>query len=294
MAKETSNVTAKNPDLIPRLAVAIIGVPLLISLAVFGPNWALWLAVLLAGSIGAWEFLRMTLQRDFRTDGRIALIVTVGTLAAIYWLEDPFYIAITIFASTVAMLSAAMFNMRTHQDALTRIGGMFTSYTYIVVLLGAYTYLIKASALQEGASIHAPAPYQAGWFLLPMFIVWGGDTGAYFTGRAIGKHKLAPHISPAKSWEGAVGGLVASVLGAFIASWLIPLPPIAPWLLIAMAIPAAILGQIGDLCMSLVKRATGFKDSSSILYGHGGMLDRIDALLFASPWIWIARELWLM
>lgn len=294
MAKETSSVTAKNPDLIPRLAVAIIGVPLLVSLAVFGPNWALWLAVLFAGSIGAWEFLRMTLQRDFRLDGRIALVATVATLTSIYWFENPFHIAIMVFASTVAMFSAAMFTMRSHADALTRSGGMFTSYTYIVVLLGAYTYLIKASALQSGASITEPAPYQAGWFLLPMFIVWGGDSGAYFTGRAFGKHKLAPQISPAKSWEGAAGGLAASILGAFIASWLVPLPDIAPWLLIVMAVPAAILGQIGDLCMSLVKRATGFKDSSSILYGHGGMLDRVDALLFASPWIWIARELWLM
>lgn len=293
MAQENSNVTAKNPDLLPRLAVALIGVPVLVSLAIFGPNWLIWLVVALAGSVSAWEFLRMTLQRDFRYDGAIALSVTIFTLTTIYWTDAPSMIAVAVFASVVAMFTSAMFTMRDHKDALSRIGAMFTAYTYIVLLFGAYTLLIKASALEVGASRWQPAPYQAGWFLLPMFIIWGGDTGAYFVGRAYGKHKLAPRISPAKSWEGAAGGLLASVIGTAIGVWLLPLPSIGLGALLLLAIPAAILGQIGDLCMSLVKRATGFKDSSSILYGHGGMLDRVDALIFASPWILIARDLWL-
>lgn len=283
----------KNADLIPRIAVAVIGIPLLLSLSLYGPNWALWLAVLGAGSISAWEFLRMTLQRDFRLDGRVGLVATVGVLCAVYWLDNPFFIAISIFAAVIAIFTSALLTMQSHEDALTRIGGMFTTFTYIVVLFGAYTYLIKASALEAGALRTVPAPYQAGWFLLPMFIVWGGDTGAYFGGRQFGKHKLAPRVSPAKSWEGAIAGLLASILFAFVGSWLLPLPPIDSWLIIAIAIPAAIFGQVGDLCISLVKRATGFKDSSSILYGHGGMLDRVDALIFAAPWILIARELWL-
>lgn len=293
MAQDNSRVTAKNSDLIPRIAVAVIGIPLLVSLSIFGPNWMIWAIIMLASGISAWEFLRMTLQRNFRYDGAVALSVTIFTTAVIYWTDIPAVVAIAIFASVVAMFSTAMFTLQNHQDALVRLGGMFTSFTYITLLFGAYTLLIKASVLDVEASRASAVPYQAGWFLLPMFIIWGGDTGAYFIGRAFGKHKLAPRISPGKTWEGAAGGIVASILGAFIAAWLLPLPAIHPSLLILIALPAAVLGQIGDLCMSLVKRATGFKDSSSILYGHGGMLDRVDALIFASPWILIARELWL-
>lgn len=293
MASEKPNVTSKNTDLIPRIAVAVIGIPLLLSLSLYGPNWALWLAVLFAAVISAWEFLRMTLQRDFRADGTVGLIATVGVLLSLYWLDNPFLIAISIFASVIAIFTSALFTMQSHKDALTRIGAMFTTFTYIVVLFGAYTYLIKAPVLETGGLRTVPAPYQAGWFLLPMFIIWGGDTGAYFIGRRFGKRKLAPQISPAKSWEGAIAGLIASVLCAFLGYFVLPLPDMNGWLLIAIAIPAAILGQVGDLCISLVKRATGFKDSSSILYGHGGMLDRVDALIFAAPWILIARELWL-
>jgi len=293
VAEDKPSVTAKNPDLIPRIAVAVIGIPLLVSLAIYGPNWSVWLIIMTAAGIAAWEFLRMTLQRDFRYDGAVALSVTALTTATVYWTDTAALIGTAMFASLVAIFSTAMFTMRNHQDALQRLGGMFTTFLYVTLLFGAYTLLIKASALDSEASRASAVTYQAGWFLLPMFIIWGGDTGAYFVGRAFGTHKLAPKISPGKTWEGAAGGIAASIVGAFIAAWLLPLPSISPGLLIAIALPAAALGQIGDLCMSLVKRATGFKDSSSILYGHGGMLDRVDALIFASPWILIARELWL-
>lgn len=293
MAPEKPDVTSKNTDLIPRIAVAVIGIPLLLSLSLYGPNWALWLAVLFAAVVSAWEFLRMTLQRDFRVDGKVSLIATIVVLFSLYWFDNPGLIAISVFGSVIAIFTSALLAMRSHKDALARVGAMFTTFTYIVVLFGAYTYLIKAPMLEADGLRSVPATYQAGWFLLPMFIIWGGDTGAYFIGRKFGKRKLAPQISPAKSWEGAIAGLVASVLCAFLGFWILPLPSIDGWLLITIAVPAAIFGQIGDLCISLVKRATGFKDSSSILYGHGGMLDRVDALIFASPWILIAREIWL-
>lgn len=278
---------SKNPDLVPRLIVALVGAPALILASIFGPNWLLWAIVLGSGGIAAWEYLRMTLQRDFRLDGVSGVVSVVLMLSAIYWFDTPIAIGGTLFGVTVLMFVAVLTSIDKVEESARRIGALFSGFVYLTVLYGGYIYLIKATPRGETAA------FQAGWFLFPMFVVWAGDTGAYFVGRAFGKTKLAPRVSPGKSWEGAAGGLAASVAGAFLAVWILPLPVIPAWLVITMAIPGAILGQIGDLCESLIKRATGFKDSSSLLYGHGGMLDRVDALIFAAPWILIARELWL-
>lgn len=287
MASNESKKEKKNSDLIPRIVVAVVGIPVILSAAFLGPNWVLWLIVLLTATIGSWEYLRMTLQRDFRLDGAVGLLSVGLMLSALYWFDTPLAVGGTLFGVTVAIFAAALFALKDVEESARRLGAIFSGFVYITVMFGGYTYLIKASPRDPLSE------FQAGWFLFPMFVVWAGDTGAYFVGRAIGKRKLSPRVSPGKSWEGAIGGLFASVLGAFLATWLLPLPLIPLWLVIAMAVPAAILGQLGDLCESLIKRATGFKDSSQILYGHGGMLDRVDALMFASPWILIARELWL-
>lgn len=287
MAETDSTTQKMNPDLVPRIAVAAIGIPVLLSAAFLGPNWLLWVFVLLTAVIGAWEYLRMTLQRDFRVDGWVGVAGVAAVIAALYWLESPLMIGTTLFGVTMLVFASVLFSLEKIEESAQRLGAILSGLVYLTVMFGGYVFLIKEVPRGE------TAPYQAGWFLFPMFVVWAGDTGAYFVGRAFGKRKLSPRVSPGKSWEGAIGGLASSVLGAFIATWILPLPEIPAWLVVTMAIPGAILGQMGDLSESMIKRATGFKDSSSILYGHGGMLDRVDALMFASPWILIARELWL-
>jgi phosphatidate cytidylyltransferase len=110
----------------------------------------------------------------------------------------------------------------------------------------------------------------------------GSDSGAYYTGRALGRHKLAPRISPGKTWEGAAGGMLASLLTAVLAHyWFFPELPLR----IALPLAAAmnILGVLGDLTESALKRGAGAKDAAQILPGHGGLLDRLDSLLFNAP-----------
>lgn len=129
---------------------------------------------------------------------------------------------------------------------------------------------------------------EQGWALvfLAMMITWGSDTAAYFTGRSLGKHKLHPTVSPGKTWEGAIGGLAGAVLASLLA-WATFLPRIG-WLhAILVALMAGVLAQLGDLVESLLKRNMSVKDSGRLLPGHGGMLDRIDALMFAVPAVWI-------
>jgi phosphatidate cytidylyltransferase len=120
------------------------------------------------------------------------------------------------------------------------------------------------------------------WILILLFaIVWLGDTAAFYVGSRIGRHKMAPTISPKKSWEGAAAGFVVSLLAAAV--WmLLRMDRVAPGLL-AVAAFTAVAAQIGDLVESMIKRGAGVKDSGQILPGHGGFLDRIDALLFAAP-----------
>jgi len=125
---------------------------------------------------------------------------------------------------------------------------------------------------------------QGPWLLLfALVITWVGDSVAYFAGRAMGKHPLAPHLSPKKTWEGSVAGFLGSLLiGATFGRWLTaPLPH-----LLAMAAVGNVAGQAGDLLESAYKRSAGVKDSGGLLPGHGGLLDRIDALILAIPVVW--------
>ncbi|MFY7930345.1 MAG: phosphatidate cytidylyltransferase, partial [Oligoflexus sp.] len=118
-------------------------------------------------------------------------------------------------------------------------------------------------------------------------IVWCGDTGAYFAGRAFGRYKLAPKMSPNKTWEGAVGGLFASIIGGAVLKVTYD-PDFVSWtIVIVSSLLGGAFGQLGDLAESTFKRFSGVKDSGRIFPGHGGFLDRVDGLLFAAPVIWI-------
>src|SRR5205807_8527333 len=120
-------------------------------------------------------------------------------------------------------------------------------------------------------------PDGVAWLLLTLVVTWLNDTGAYFAGRAFGRRKLLPRISPSKTWEGAIGGAAGSILGALVVQhfWL---PALPAWGAAAIGAGAAVLGPLGDLSESMLKRAFGRKDSGRLLPGHGGLLDRVDSL----------------
>jgi len=143
--------------------------------------------------------------------------------------------------------------------------------------------LLVAFPLSFAVRLHGLG-HDGPWLLLfALAITWANDTVAYFVGRAIGKHPLAPALSPKKTWEGAVAGVVASLLMGWLFSlWLkAPVPH-----LLAMAALGNVAGQVGDLLESAYKRSAGVKDSGGLLPGHGGVLDRIDALILAIPVVW--------
>lgn len=194
------------------------------------------------------------------------------------------------------------------------VAGPGSHFTTLVVVLLAGILVAGATALASGAPAPAAIPAVALGFMAPMYIglpigvlVWiqavygrealllpvvlvaASDTAQYYSGRAIGRHKLAPRVSPAKTVEGAVGGLVAaSIVGALVAPrWLgvAAVPTRAVPMVVAAALGAilALAGMVGDLFESFLKRSAGVKDSSALIPGHGGVLDRIDSHLFAAP-----------
>ncbi|HWB83777.1 MAG TPA: phosphatidate cytidylyltransferase [Bryobacteraceae bacterium] len=120
------------------------------------------------------------------------------------------------------------------------------------------------------------------WLMYALLVSWSGDIGAYYVGRTLGRHKLAPRVSPKKSWEGAVASVVSSVIiaGAYVLRFI---PGVAVAQVIALTAAANIAGQLGDLAESAMKRGAGVKDSGTLLPGHGGFLDRVDSTLFALP-----------
>jgi len=186
----------------------------------------------------------------------------------------PGWIPLFLGCATVALLATLLFRGGP-LEAVPRAAAMvFLSWGYCGLLLAC------AVGLRQ---------FGVGWVILAFVVTWANDTFAYFAGRAFGRHKLFERISPKKTWEGFAGGAAGSIAGALVTRALLPddLGRLSTAAIIAIGAGGAVLGPLGDLCESMFKRAAGVKDSGWIIPGHGGLLDRIDALLFVAPWIYV-------
>lgn len=202
----------------------------------------------------------------------VAGVIFSLTGGVLPWLFYSHSAALAAFALAVIFLACAMYTLFTIKDiqnAAAEAGMLFFGIIYIPCLLG-YLVLLRSQ------------PLGVKWILLIMFIVMSGDSGAYFIGCRFGKRKLYPAVSPNKSIEGALGGLAGSLLGVMLAK-LIFFAELSTGDAVLAALLIGTLGQIGDLFESLIKRSCGVKDSGTIFPGHGGVLDRLDSIIFAAP-----------
>lgn len=223
--------------------------------------------IALVSFIGMMEYCRMTLPS--RGIAGVVFSLAGAVLPCLFYSRSA---ALTAFALAAIFLSCAIYTLFTFKDiknAAAEAGQLFFGIIYIPYLLG-YLVLLRSH------------PHGAKWILLIMFIVMSGDSAAYFIGSRFGKRKLYPEVSPKKSIEGAVGGLAGSLLGVMLAKLLFFAEISAGDALFA-ALLIGSLGQIGDLFESLLKRSCGVKDSGTIFPGHGGILDRLDSIIFAAP-----------
>jgi phosphatidate cytidylyltransferase len=261
-----------------RWITAIILIPLVILLIRFGE--ILWLAVVInvVCVLGLWEFFRIVLNNDRSTRAMSFLLLALVSGTAVVW--SAYFNSINVLLDIIALnvVIAAMGSVFIFKSDPSVCGMVFKQVAGIIYVPLFLSYLLLIRNGRDGEL----------WIFLLLIVVFIGDTGAYYVGSYLGRHKLCPAVSPNKTVEGALGGLFAG-LGAGALYKLLLLPPL-PWGLSLLCILFInIAGQMGDLFESELKRAAHVKDSGTLLPGHGGVLDRIDALLFAAPVAYIFK-----
>jgi phosphatidate cytidylyltransferase len=274
-AAKAEDTKKANSNLAVRVATALVGAPLIIALLYKGAPWGFYLLVLPATLVGAWELFNMTHPGD-RLSQAMGVGMTAAASLATYVADGDTRILTTVLV--VVPLAGPLLT-------LVRLGEMKTAALRACAMAFGPLYigvpLALLAMLRRDLGADGPA-----YVVLTIMFAWFGDTGGYFAGRFLGRHKLYEAVSPKKTVEGSLGGLAGSVLGAVLAHfWFLPSLSLPHGVILALV--AGALGQAGDLGESVLKRSTGVKDSGAIVPGHGGILDRVDALLITSAVVFL-------
>jgi phosphatidate cytidylyltransferase len=266
-----------------RLLTAVIGTPLTLAAVFWLPGW--WFFVFMAVVIdwAAFEYLLIVRPRAPHAPLRLVLVMApIAAYAISFALSDNtdllalrLHLLAGALVISVGLGTLLLFSRTPLEETIPALGILAFGVPYFALPIASVFRLREID------------PWVV--FLL-LAIVWLGDTAAFYVGSRIGRHKLAPDVSPKKSWEGAAAGFVVAVAAAMV--WTLLRLSRLDWRVLAAAAVTAVAAQIGDLVESMIKRGSGVKDSGSILPGHGGLLDRLDALLFAAPVLLFA--LWLV
>jgi phosphatidate cytidylyltransferase len=291
--------------MIQRIATAVVLIPLVLLLVLKAPAYLL---IIVAGAVALLaiaEFLKLVTHYGIQPLSQLTYIFVVlffvsvivasanltplmEATSTLYWMIIATAIAPFIF------LTAAM--LRAELSGYSAAAASVFAFAYIAIPMA---LLVEIRRQPAGAM----------WVIYTLLAVWAGDIFAYFVGKSLGRHRMSPRISPKKTWEGAVASILASVIIGTL--WFHHAPQVSSallrvglidrrsgmfgleqphlWPIILLSAAVNIAAQLGDLVESLIKRGAGVKDSGSILPGHGGMLDRIDAMLFAVPVVWAFR-----
>lgn len=259
-----------------RLLTAAIALPIIIASIWFDQLKLLFVAITAAAMMaGLYEFWMLSARREMKAARELGTFFALALLTAFYFqapLRWPDLLLMLVAAFVMAALAASMLRGAPFERMLGSVGATVVGVLY-VVYLGGHIIALRTTF---------PNPLGRHLLFFFLLVLMGSDTAAYYTGRAFGRRKLAPGVSPGKTWEGAAGGMLASLLFAALAHY---------WffneLSLRAALPLAaamnVLGVIGDLTESALKRGAGAKDAANILPGHGGLLDRLDSLLFNAP-----------
>ena len=266
-----------------RILTAAVLIPLVILLLFRAPFWLVTVATAAVAILACWEYLGLADASGAQTP-RWLVLLAVAALFAINFFGPEMLMA------GFSALAFALFVWVAFRSPLERVLMDASTSVFGLLYIGLALVTIPLIWAQE----HGPS-----LLLLLFCVVWSGDIAALYVGRSLGRRKLAPKLSPGKTWEGSLasvaGSLIATMLLVLLGQWMVrhSLPGLsyegswAHWLLLAVVLNIA--AQVGDLVESALKRGAKVKDSGSLLPGHGGVLDRIDALLLAAPVLWYAQ-----
>jgi phosphatidate cytidylyltransferase len=270
-------------NLAVRLATAAVGLPIILGTNYFGPPWAFYIIVLGASIVGARELFAMTHHNDRTSQGAGVLLSAAASVVVYLRYDDPDALLAVLVGVPLGGLLVT----------LVRLGAIETA-AQRAFALGAGPLLVAVPLTLLAVTRRASGTAAPGLVLLALGLAWFTDTGAYFAGRFAGRHSLYEAVSPKKTIEGGIGGLVASVVWAVLGTvgYLRGQLPLSH--AVVLGVVGGALGQAGDLGESLLKRSTGVKDSGTIVPGHGGVLDRVDALIMTSVVVffyarWVGR-----
>ena len=262
--------SAGRPALLKRLASAVVLLPVFLLIVVKAPAWMFNALVVVASAAALWELVRLLEQGGrpvYRTLGVIAGTALTASFAAAHMLQPTTLPALVLALAVGVVLSAPLWDPAPSTEPAANT---LLAILYIGWLLG------------YGILLHDTSPFGDELVIFLVGVTWIGETSAYLVGSTIGRHKLAAVISPKKTVEGAVAQVVMSILAAvLLGTWL--LPQCATAVAIAGGALLGVVGQVGDLAESVIKRSVGTKDTGGLIPGHGGVLDRIDSLLFNLP-----------
>jgi phosphatidate cytidylyltransferase len=254
-----------------REAVAAVLIPVVVGIILFLPSWVLGAVLATVLMVAAHELTSMAATAGIR----VLVIPTVIGVASVFtaaW----FYGLVGFGISVLVLLWAFPTLQLTHPERPKgALSGMATNLFTVI-------YLGGGGACLAWLRLWPEADGGSRLLLLFLFSIWGGDSGAYYFGKNFGKHKMSPRVSPNKTWEGLLGGLLTTFAAAFLMDWILKIG-LGPVNLLSIAAILGFTAPVGDLIESLFKRDTEVKDSSTLLPGHGGLLDRTDSLVYSAP-----------
>jgi phosphatidate cytidylyltransferase len=294
-----------------RMLTAVILMPAVAAAVWWSPTWLIAGLAAIVSIVALREFFALGAHMGFRAYRFCTSLAAVGIFAQQWGAGQ---------APNVARLGNTIYLLGTPQVSLEMVvvlfvlgaaiialgsrralGEVFSSVSIsaagLIVIVIPFSAVVRLHAVGSAFALNAlseasnPPDLGRQLLLFTLVIVWVGDSAAYFAGHAFGRSKMTPHLSPNKTWEGAAANLLAALLVAFVFGFWVK---IAPLHMFAMAALGSIAGQVGDLFESAFKRSAGVKDSGTLIPGHGGMLDRIDALILAAPAVWYYFEWFVM
>ncbi len=261
--------------MIQRLGAAAVGLAVLLPAVIFGGELAVDVVVPLAAAVCVAEYAAMAFPADRVAKGLFVGLGCIAVHAATLYLGLAWWGPASMLVTLAAFVFVTFRPGETLEPAAGDVARLVLGVGWITML----TTLCLLRRLDHGLA----------WCFLVLAVSWLGDTGGYFAGKYLGSHPMYPKVSPKKTWEGAFGGVIFATVGTWVVSR-VGLPELSFVVVLIAGPTLCVAGIVGDLSESLLKRSFGVKDSGWIMPGHGGLLDRIDSVLFVAPLVWVLAQ----